>query len=166
MSIERDIGLIKKQEAALQFDSFTEADAWALGSLMRAEAEIAGLPIIIDIRMGNRPLFYTALPGTAEDNANWAQRKANAVMKANASSYRLGLQDKKAGTSFVEIRGFDPAEFVTAGGGFPIVLRNAGLVGTVTVSGIPQRKDHGFVVSCLCKFLGMDHNELALSEQE
>jgi uncharacterized protein (UPF0303 family) len=166
MSIETDIEQIKKQEAALQFNSFTEADAWALGSLMRAEAETAGLPIIIDIRMGSRPMFYSALPGTAEDNANWAQRKANAVMKANASSYRLGLQDKKAGTSFVGIRGLDPAEFVTAGGGFPIVLRNAGLVGTVTVSGIPQRKDHGFVVSCLCKFLSMDHSELALSVQE
>jgi uncharacterized protein (UPF0303 family) len=166
MSIETDIEQIKKQEAALQFDSFTESDAWALGNLMRAEAEAKKLPLVIEIKMGKRPLFFTALPGTAEDNADWARRKANAVMKTNASSYRLGLQDKAAGKSFVELRGFDPVDFVTAGGGFPIVLRNAGLIGTVTVSGIPQRQDHGFVVLCLCKFLKLDHSKLGLPDQD
>jgi uncharacterized protein (UPF0303 family) len=166
MSIETDIEQIKKQEAALQFDSFTESDAWALGSLMRAEAEAKKLPLVIEIKMGKRPLFFTALPGTAEDNADWARRKANAVMKTNTSSYRLGLQDQAQGRNFAIHRGLDPADYVVAGGGFPIVLRNAGLLGTVTVSGIPQRQDHGFVVACLCKFLKLDHNKLALPEAE
>jgi uncharacterized protein (UPF0303 family) len=166
MSIESDIDLIKTQEAALQFDSFSEADAWALGCLMRAEAEAKKLPLVIEIKMGKRPLFFTALAGTAEDNADWARRKANAVMKTSASSYRLGLQDQMQGRNFAIHRGLDPAEFVVAGGGFPIVLRNAGLIGTVTVSGIPQRQDHGFVVACLCKFLRVDHTKLDLPDSQ
>ncbi len=162
MSVESDIALIKQQERELQFTRFNEDDAWALGMLMRETAVTQKLPIVIDIRMGARPLFYTALANTAEDNADWARRKINSVMKSHASSYRLYLEDHATGRSFVELRGLAPKDYVVAGGSFPINIKNVGVVGTVTVSGIPQRKDHGFVVECLCKFLNVDHASLAL----
>ena len=56
MTIAEDIETLKRQEEALQFDHFSDEDAWALGSLMRARAVEKGLPLVIDIRVAGRPL--------------------------------------------------------------------------------------------------------------
>ena len=42
---------------------------------------------------------------------------------------------------------------MAAGGAFPIRVRGVGLVGTVTVSGLPQLEDHRLVVTTLERFL-------------
>ena len=69
MSLESDIERLKLQEQKLRFEKFDEADAWRLGTLMRDAAIARNLPLVIDIRIAGRPLFYTALPGTTPDNA-------------------------------------------------------------------------------------------------
>jgi uncharacterized protein (UPF0303 family) len=35
-------------------------------------------------------------------------------------------------------------------------------VGAITVSGIPQRDDHGFVVEAIATYLKLKHSEVAL----
>jgi uncharacterized protein (UPF0303 family) len=165
MSLERDIAQIARQEEALRFAGFSEADAWGLGSLMRSAAVERGLPFVIDIRIGNRPLFYTALPGTTPENPDWVRRKVNTVMRFHKSSYRVGREHDLAGKRFDQTRGLDPIDYAPAGGGFPIHLIGTGIIGTVTVSGVPQREDHGFVVEMLCAYLKMDHAALALGPE-
>ncbi len=165
MSLESDIAQIAKQEEALRFAAFGEADAWALGSLMRKVAVERSLPFVIDIRIGNRPLFYTALPGSTPENPDWVRRKVNTVYRFHKSSYRVGREYQLQGKAFDASRGIDPMDFAPAGGGFPIHLAGSGVVGAVTVSGVPQREDHGFVVEMLCQFLGKDHAVLELGPE-
>ena len=165
MSLESDIAQIARQEEALRFAQFSEADAWALGSLMRSRAEERKLPFVIDIRIGNRPLFYTALPGTTPENPDWVRRKVNTVLRFHKSSYRVGREHDLQGRKLDASRGMDPIDFAPAGGGFPIHLIGTGVVGALTVSGVPQREDHGFVVEMLCQFLGKDHQSLALGPE-
>ena len=165
MSLESDIAQIARQEEALRFAQFSEADAWALGSLMRSRAEERKLPFVIDIRIGNRPLFYTALPGTTPENPDWVRRKVNTVLRFHKSSYRVGREHDLQGRKLDASRGMDPIDYAPAGGGFPIHLIGTGVVGALTVSGVPQREDHGFVVEMLCQFLGKDHASLALGPE-
>lgn len=165
MSLETDIAQIIRQEEALRFASFSEADAWALGSLMRQTSAERGLPFVIDIRIGNRPLFYTALPGSTPENPDWARRKANTVYRFHKSSYRVGREYQLQGRAFDETRGIVPLDHTTSGGGFPIHLTGTGVVGAVTVSGVPQRDDHEFVVEMLCRFLKQDYRGLALGPE-
>jgi uncharacterized protein (UPF0303 family) len=165
VSLESDIAQIARQEGALRFNGFSEADAWALGSLMRAGAVQRNLPLVIDIRIGNRPLFYTALPGTTPENPDWVRRKVNTVLRFHKSSYRVGREHDLQGARFDATRGLDPIDYAPAGGGFPIHLIGTGVVGTVTVSGVPQREDHGFVVEMLCAFLGKPHDDLKLGPE-
>ena len=47
----------------------------------------------------------------------------------------------------------DESEFAAHGGAFPVTVRGVGVVGTVTVSGLPQEEDHRLVVSVLRAFL-------------
>jgi uncharacterized protein (UPF0303 family) len=162
MSLASDISAIKHQEAALHFEKFDEADAWRLGQGMRALAEAKNYPFVIDIRIGGRQMFFTSLPGSAPDNFEWARRKANSVMRYHASSYRLGLEIKSSGKSLGEARGVDLMHHADAGGGFPIHVIGTGVVGSITVSGVPQREDHEFVVEAICQYLSKNYSELAL----
>ena len=166
MTIADDIEILKRQEEALRFDSFSEDDAWALGSMMRQRAADKGLPLVIDIRIAGRPLFYTALPGTTPDNPEWVRRKINVVMRYHKCSYRVGRELAVSGTQLDETRGVAPVDVAPHGGCFPIHLKGTGVVGTVTVSGVPQREDHRFVFECLCEYLGVDPATLALGPED
>jgi uncharacterized protein (UPF0303 family) len=161
MSLAEDIAILKQQENVLQFKRMSEDDAWALGSQMRQAAITASLPFVIDIRVGIRPLFYCALPGSTPENPDWVRRKINTVYRFEASSYRTALEYQARGANFDVSRGLDPLQFAAAGGGFPI--RIAGMVaGVVTVSGVPQREDHAFVTEQIARHLEMDFAPLKL----
>ncbi len=166
MSLEDDIARLKVQEEKLRFKSFTEDDAWQLGTAMRNRAVERKLPLVIDIRIGNRPLFYVALPGTTPENPDWVRRKVNTVMRFHSSTYRVGLEHQKSGKPFDESRGLAPLDYAPAGGGFPIYVIGTGIVGTVTVSGIPQREDHAFVAESIALHLGVDYAGIALAKDD
>jgi uncharacterized protein (UPF0303 family) len=55
------------------------------------------------------------------------------------------------------------ADYALAGGGFPIRLEGTGVIGAITVSGLPERDDHCLVVDALCDHLGRDRAALALT---
>jgi uncharacterized protein (UPF0303 family) len=165
MSLDSDIAQIARQEEELRFDSFNEDDAWLLGSLMRKVAVERNLPFVIDIRIGNRPLFYTVLPGSTPENPDWVRRKVNTVYRFHKSSYRVGREHQLQKKPFDATRGMDPIDYAPAGGGFPIHLKGTGVVGAVTVSGVPQRQDHEFVVEMMSRFLKVDYAMLALGPE-
>ena len=156
--IEDDLERIARQERELQWASFSEEDAWQLGSTLRELAVERQLSIVIDIRrfgphLGNQPgapLFYAALHGTSPDNAEWARRKANVVARLYRSSYAIGLALKARNISLQEKYGLPAADYASHGGAFPITLAGTGVIGSITVSGLAQRDDHELVVEALC----------------
>ncbi len=165
MSLADDIACLKRQEEQLQFKTFDEAAAWKLGSQMREQALARKLPLVIDVRVGIRTLFYVALPGTTPENPDWVRRKVNTVYRFEACSYRVGLEYKQRGANFDTSRGINAMDYAPAGGGFPIRIIGTGLVGAVTVSGIPQRDDHGFVAESIAQYLGIAYAGIALGPE-
>ena len=165
MSLEDDIAQLKIQEEKLQFTSFSEDDAWKLGQAMRSAALAQKHPFVIDIRVAGRKLFFTALPGSVPENENWVERKINIVMLKHKSSYHIGRELAQNGKVLDEAMGFHPIAIAPHGGCFPIIIKNVGVVGTITVSGIPQREDHNFVVEHICTFLKLDHASLKLAAE-
>jgi uncharacterized protein (UPF0303 family) len=149
VTAQTDIERIAEQERALVFAGFDEATAFALGCAVRAQAEARGHGVVVDVRLWDRPLFYCALPGTTADNVEWVRRKINMVKRFGKSSYRLALEWRAAGRAIGVQHGLEPMDYVLAGGSFPIRLKSIGIVGAVTVSGVPERDDHGLVVAGL-----------------
>ncbi|MFT3868353.1 MAG: heme-degrading domain-containing protein [Nibricoccus sp.] len=162
MNLELDLAKIALQEQTLCFEKFDEKIAWELGGLLRAAAEKRGAALAIDIFAGGHSVFTCALPGASPNNANWVRRKRNTVLHFHRSSYGLGLQLEREKTDLATKFGLSLADYAVHGGGFPLRLLGAGVIGAITVSGLPQREDHKLVVSVLAEFLGKSPSELKL----
>lgn len=162
MSIEQDMAVIATQEARLQFDSFDAGGAWRLGAQLRAAAAARGAAVTLDIWLGAQQLFFNAMPGTSPDNADWARRKRNVVLRFHRSSYAVGLELAQRRTTLRERYGLEERDYAAHGGCFPLLLRGTGCVGTIAVSGLPQREDHELIVAVLAAELGVPAAQLAL----
>ena len=148
------IASLEAQERNLVFTRFDNADSWRLGSAMVAAAIERGLAVTIDIRRHGQQLFHAALPGTTADNDSWVERKVNVVNRFAAASYLVGRRLAARGTALDEALGVEPLLFAAHGGAFPVRVKDVGVVGTVTVSGLPQADDHAFVTEMIGAFLG------------
>ncbi|RAJ46813.1 uncharacterized protein (UPF0303 family) [Kitasatospora sp. SolWspMP-SS2h] len=144
-----DIPELERQHRELQLPSADLDDLWRLGSLIVAEARARDLAVTVDIRHGEQQAFHAALPGTSADNDHWARRKAAVVRRFGEASYLVGERHRAANRTF----DLDPAHYAAHGGSFPLLVRGTGMVGTVTVSGLPQVEDHRLVTDCLARYL-------------
>ncbi len=146
---------LEDQERRLQVDRFDNDDAWRLGCLLVELARDRGLGVAIDIRRGGQQLFHCALAGTTPDNDSWIERKVRVVERFGASSFLVGQRHRDKGSTFeAATPHLEPSLYAAHGGAFPIRVRDVGIVGTVTVSGLPQAEDHALVVEGLERFLG------------
>lgn len=150
---EQHIEALLEQERRLVFPSFDNETAIALGQLMLTMARERSLPIAIDITRAGHQLFHVALPGTSADNDEWIKRKVATVMRFGHSSFYMGQSSAAKGVVFTEKYLLDPYRYAPQGGSFPIIVVGTGVVGTVTVSGLPQAEDHALVVEALTLFL-------------
>lgn len=162
MSKADDIKLIIEQERALVFPEFSEDIAFRIGSALRERAIAEGYGIATEIRANGRPYFYMALAGSTADNPHWLRRKANVVHRLYKASYRVVLEHNGPDDFFGPRRGLDNMEYVLAGGGFPIWVKNAGMIGSLCVSGLHERDDHRLVVDAIADHLGVDKKALTL----
>ncbi|MEX5719130.1 heme-degrading domain-containing protein [Geodermatophilus maliterrae] len=142
------------EEDDLQVTSFTNDDAWALGSALVATARADGAPVAIEVSRNGQRLFHVALAGTTPDNASWIERKTRVVDRFGHSSLYVRQSWVERGTTFEEASGLDPQLYAAHGGAFPVVVRDVGPVGVVVVSGLPQLDDHRMVVAALRAHLG------------
>lgn len=165
MSLNDELALLIRQEETLQFSRFNEETAWQLGSLLYQQATAESWPLVIDVRRFDRPLFFAARAGITSDNLAWVARKNNTVQRFLRSSYRIRYQLALEGLDISERYFLSPAEYASVGGGFPIIVRGSGVIGSVTVSGLPDRQDHQIIVDALCKLLGYAPDTLALSPE-
>ncbi len=165
MGVTEDLQQIATQERELRFHRFDEDAAWQLGCWLRDQAAVRSLGIVIDIRRFGQPLFYAALPGTTPDNPDWVRRKINTVERFHRSSYAIGLELKAKNSDLTEKYALPARDYASHGGSFPLAVHGAGVIGTVTVSGLPQREDHELVVESLCAALGKPYPEFALTRE-
>jgi uncharacterized protein (UPF0303 family) len=162
MSLDQDLERIALQEQRLRFKRFDAALAWTLGERLKGAAETRKVSVAIDIQFHAQPLFFYAMPGTTPNNVDWIRRKSNVVRRFHRSSYAIGLTMDREKTTLEAKTGVDLRDYATHGGSFPIIVEGTGCIGSITVSGLPQRDDHALVVAVLADYLGVPLAEVAL----
>lgn len=145
-----------QEEQELQFVSFNESTAWQIGCRLVERAQKEGLPIAIDIRRGEHQFFHASLSGASADNDEWIKRKVRLVNRFEHSSFYMGQLLKSKGKPLQEAYLISENEYAPHGGCFPILVKNTGMVGTLTVSGLAQEEDHKLVVEAIRDYLKQD----------
>ncbi|KDM91110.1 heme-degrading domain-containing protein [Photobacterium galatheae] len=141
--------VLAEQETCLQLDEFNHATAWALGTWLKRSAEAKQVSVAIEVYGFGQVLFAYAMPNTSSDHLDWIRRKRNSVLRYGKSSYYLGRYNAQKQREFENQPHIDSQEYCAHGGSFPIRVKNCGLVGAVTVSGLPQEDDHQLVTEAL-----------------
>ena len=161
MSIADDLSILEQQEQLLRFTRFNPETAWELGSWLRTQLIDRHAGGTIEIELADHRLFACATPGANAGQADWIRRKRNTVHRFGRSSYAIGRLLESNNETLQSRHFLNPADYAAHGGGFPILLEGTGLVGSVVLSGLPQRDDHNLVVSALAKILDKDVPQLS-----
>src|SRR3954453_36223 len=143
------VAVLAAQEQELQFNTFTNDDAWDLGCALVAAARERAAPVVVDVTRNGHQLFRAALAGSSPDNDTWIARKQRVVHRFGHSSLYVRQASIERGTTFEEQFALDPAEYAAHGGAVPVLVRSVGPVGVVAVSGLPQLEDHRMVVAAI-----------------
>lgn len=149
------VNLLKQliaEQGRLQFAHFDFDDAYTIGLDLVETARKAKPKITIDIAVNGQQLFHAAMPGSP-DNDQWVVRKNRVVGRLFMSSYYIAklLEDK--GKSIEEVYGLPARDFAASGGAVPVTVKGSGVIGTITVSGLPHQDDHAMVVDAIRRHL-------------
>ena len=145
-----------QEEQELQFTKFNESTAWQVGSNLVEKCAREGLPVTIDIMRGKHQLFHASLHGTSADNDEWIKRKVRLVYRFGHSSFYMGQLLKSKGKRIEEAYLLSESLYAPHGGCFPIIVKDTGVIGTITVSGLAQEEDHKLVVQAIRDFLAQE----------
>ncbi|WP_436843754.1 heme-degrading domain-containing protein [Streptomyces hundungensis] len=146
------VAALEAERERLVLRRFSYEDAWQLGLLLRELAVERAAPVVIDVRHGARQVFRCALPGSSADNDAWIDRKRRVAERYAAPSFLVGARFRAKGTTFEDASRLDPNSYAAHGGSYPVSVGGVGIVGTVTVSGLPQAEDHALVVEALTRW--------------
>jgi endoglucanase len=150
---EVSLETILRQEQALQFDTFSNEMALAIGVQIVEMARANKQAVAVNITHNGDLLFYHGMTGTSSGNADWIRRKSNMVKRTGHSSLYAEVR-KRGGDNAIET--LDPREFAASGGSFPLIIKGKGPAGTITVSGLPGAEDHALVIRALKAYLKVD----------
>lgn len=139
----------EQQQNELQFSAFTSETAMDIDLSLIERAKKENEKIAIDVTINGHQLFHFSCEGTSPNNDQWITRKSKIVNRFHKSSYYLWAQLEKDGRAFEDVFFASPLEYSARGGAFPITIKNVGVVGTITVSGMAHAMDNQWIVDAL-----------------
>ena len=159
MSVISDPGklleTIKQQEQLIQFDRFDNDQALALGLCIVERAKQKNCSVSVAITINGWQVFKYSMPGTPRpDNEGWLLRKHNTVTRFRQSSLATAASMGMKGATLAD-RALDPQEYVFFGGGFPLTVKGAGVIGSICVSALHHTEDHQLIVEACADYLGI-----------
>lgn len=143
----------KKNEAEgfkkIELDSFSNRMALDMGIKILDLAESRRQHIAIEISRLNHSIFLYVDDVLPVDKHNWLRRKANVAKQFEESSLSVKNDLKEGNMTLEETFGLDEKDFLAKGGSIPIFVKAAGMIATITVSGLHDEEDHKIIVDAL-----------------
>lgn len=142
-----------EQEAELQFPCFSNQMGLELGLTLVEQCKETGAAMTIDIMKCGQQVFHYSCDGTLPDNDEWVKGKIKVVDRLHHSSFYVRCYLEEEGKGIEDRYHISSFEYRPYGGCFPLIVKNVGVIGTITVSGLPQEEDHAFVVRGIRTYL-------------
>ena len=152
-------GLLQ-EELLLTLPALDVADAIEIGEIAKSFGTQRGLPIAVEVRIGDWAVYHASLPGSTPENDWWIGRKARVVkLKKHSTMFERVLAEEQGIDWHKENNLLDETHAIH-GGGLPLITKGEGFVGVLLISGLPQVEDHLLGVEVLTEFLARKGEQL------
>ena len=145
-------GLLQ-EELLLTLPKLDVADAMEIGEIAKSFGTQRGLPIAVEVRIGDWIIYHASLPGSKSENQWWIDRKARVVLLKHHSTIYERVSAEERGIDWHKENNLLDETHAIHGGGLPLITKNEGFVGVLLISGLPQVEDHLLGVEVLTEFL-------------
>ena len=145
--------LLLEEQDRLVLPALSMADALEIGQIAVSFGAEQGLPIAVEVRLGDWIIYHASLPGSTRENQGWIDRKARVVMLKHHSTLFERVSAQERGVDWHKENGLLDETHAIHGGGLPLITQGDGFVGVLLVSGLPQVEDHLLGVKVLTEFL-------------
>lgn len=139
-------------EKQLALDHFSNQLALEMGLKIVNLAQERSLQVGVEISRINHTVFLFMDDGLSVDKHNWLRRKANVAVHFEESSLSVKTDLATGDMTLEDPFGLDERDYIAKGGSIPIMVTGAGLVGTITVTGLPDVEDHQLIVDALSAY--------------
>ena len=145
-------GLLQ-EELLLTLPALDVVDAVEIGEIAKSFGVMRGLPIAVEVRLGDWIIYHASLPGSTVENQWWIDRKARTVMLKRHSTMYERVSAEERGVDWHKENNLLDETHAIHGGGLPLITKDDGFVGALLISGLPQVEDHLLGVEVLTEFL-------------
>jgi uncharacterized protein (UPF0303 family) len=145
-------GLLQ-EELLLTPPALDVADAVEIGEIAKSFGVMRGLPIAVEVRLGDWIIYHASLPGSTAENQWWIDRKARVVLLKHHSTMYERVSAEERGVDWHKENNLLDETHAIHGGGLPLITKSDGFVGVLLISGLPQVQDHLLGVEVLTEFL-------------
>ena len=145
--------LLLEEQQRLILPSLSVADALEIGQIAASFGVDQGLPIAVEVRLGEWIIYHASLLGSSPENDWWIGRKARVVMLKQHSTLFERVSAQERGVDWFAENNLTDATHAIHGGGLPLITQGDGFVGVLLISGLPQIEDHLLGVKVLTEFL-------------
>ena len=145
--------LLLEEQDRLVLPSLSVADALEIGQIATSFGVEQGLPIAVEVRIGDWIIYHASLPGSTVENQGWIDRKARVVMLKQHSTLFERVSAQERGVDWFAENKLTDVTHAIHGGGLPLITQGDGFVGVLLISGLPQIEDHLLGVKVLTEFL-------------
>ena len=152
-------GLLQ-EELLLTLPALDVADALEIGEIAKSFGTQRGLPIAVEVRIGDWIIYHASLPGSKSENQWWIDRKARVVLLKHHSTIYERVSAEERGIDWHKENNLLDETHAIHGGGIPLITKDEGLVGALLISGLPQVEDHLLGVEVLTEFLARKGEQL------
>ena len=133
----------------IELDSFSNRTAFEMASKIIELAKNRNQNIAVEIMRLNHTIFLYVDDNLPADKHNWLRRKANVAKRFEESSLSVKNDLKEGNMTLDKTFGLDEKDFIAKGGSIPIFIKNVGMVGVITVSGLHDEEDHKIIIDAL-----------------
>ena len=142
-----------QEEKILELPNLSVNDYLEIGEIAKSFGTQRGLPIAVEVRIGDWIIYHASLPGSTSENQWWIDRKARVVLLKHHSTLYERVSAQERGVDWHKENNLLDQTHAIHGGGLPLITKSDGFVGVLLVSGLPQVEDHLLGVEVLTEFL-------------
>jgi len=133
----------------ITLDKFDNSIGLEIGLAIVNLAKKRNQHIAVQIERLSHIIFLFVGNNLPADKHNWLRRKANVAKHFEESSLGVKYDLQNGNMTLTTTFALDEKVYLAKGGAIPIFVKNAGMIGVITVSGLSDEEDHTIIVDAL-----------------